>query len=55
MIYEYKSGAIDHDEYVRKIVKLRRMQDIPQTKRALLRQLEDSDSDSDSDSGKNEQ
>ena len=48
VIREYKSGSIDHDEYVRKIVKLRRIHELPKTKKALLRKLEKSESDSDS-------
>ena len=48
IINEYKCGDIDHKEYMRKIVKLRRMHDIPKTKIALLRRLEDSDSEGES-------
>ena len=45
VIREYKSQKISHEEYVRKIVKLRRMHELPKTKAALLKQLEDSESE----------
>jgi len=41
---EFKADRINHDEYVRRIVKLRRMHDLPKSKKALLKRLE-SDSD----------
>jgi uncharacterized membrane protein len=46
VINEFKSGRIDHDEYMRKIVKLNsKKSDIPKTRRAVLRLLEDSDTE----------
>lgn len=45
VIRKYKSGDINHEEYVRKIVKLRRIYELPKTKKALLRKLEKSESD----------
>ena len=47
IIREYKAKRISHDEYVRKIVKLRRIHEAPKTRAALLRRITDSD-DSDS-------
>ena len=43
IINQYKRDDIDHDEYVRKIVKLRRFHDVPKTKKELLRRLEKSE------------
>ena len=47
VINQFKWSEIDHEEYVRKIVKLRRMHELPKTRKALLRRLEKSE-DSDS-------
>ena len=47
IINEFKAERIDHDEYVRRIVKWVRQKDLPKTKKALMRALA-SDSDSDS-------
>ena len=44
VIKEYRKGDINHDEYVRKIVKLNREEDLPGGRKALQEFLE-SDSD----------
>jgi len=44
VIQEFKASRINHEEYVRKIVKLNRESDLPRGRRAVMRLLE-SDSD----------
>ena len=44
VVKEFKADRITHDEYVRRITKIRRMHDLPKTRNALMRALE-SDSD----------
>jgi hypothetical protein len=47
IINVYKAGKINHKEYMRRIVKLRRMHDLPKQRAVLFRALEKSDSESD--------
>ena len=44
VVKEFKADRISHEEYVRRVVKIRRMHDLPKTRKALMKALE-SDSD----------